>query len=154
MQFHIFYNNSPYIEKVIVDEAGYLLADSMANLKTIAKVHKAIYSYIVFFSKYVSPTSQAADVIVRYLKEYKDKIDDANILLFLMKMRNQQQLLKELVMANINNTHNEMSATVAQIIVNEFDKDEDIKQLLKLDDFNWQFDFLNRISLIVRFTQM
>lgn len=146
-QFHIFHNDSPYIEKVIVDEAGYLLADYMANLKKIAKADKAIYSYIVFFSKYVSPTSQAADVIVRYLKEYKDKIDDANILLFLMKMRNQQQLLKELVMANINNTHNEMSATVAQIIVNEFDKDEDIKQLLKLDDFNWQFDFLNRISI-------
>ena len=146
-QLHIFYNDSPYIEKVIADEADYLLADYMANLKKIAKDDKAIYSYIVFFSKYISPTSQAADVIVRYLKECKDKIDDANILLFLMKMGNQQQLLKELVMTNIDNTHNEMSATIAQIIFTEFDKDEDIKQLLKLDDFNWQYSFLNRISI-------
>ena len=35
VQMDIFYNNSPYIEKTIVDEVDYLLADDMANLKKI-----------------------------------------------------------------------------------------------------------------------
>lgn len=49
-----------------------------------------------------------------------------------MKAGNQKQLLKKLVIANIDNTNSEMAATLAQIIVTEFDKDEDIKQHLKL----------------------
>ena len=128
-QTHVFYNDSPYVEKTIADEADYLLADDMANLKKIVKNDKAIYSYVVFFSKYVNPTSEAANIIVRYLKEYKDKIDDANILLFIKKVGNQNPFLKELIRANIDNTNNEMSATVAQIIASGFDKDEDIQEL-------------------------
>lgn len=146
-QMHIFYNDSPYIEKTIVDEADYLLADDMANLKKIVKDDKRIYSYVVFFSKYVNPTSDAARIIVKYLNENRDNIDDANILLFLMKVGNQKRLLKELVIANIDNTNSEMSATLAQIIVTEFDKDEDIKQLLKLEQREWHDDSFNRISI-------
>ena len=147
VQMDIFYNNSPYIEKTIVDEADYLLADDMANLKKIVKEDKGLYSYIVFFSKYINPTSDAARIIVKYLNENRDNIDDANILLFLMKVGNQKQLLKELVIANIDNTNSEMSATLAQIIVTEFDKDEDIKQLLKLEQWEWHDDSFNRISI-------
>ena len=146
-QMDIFYNNSPYIEKIIVDEADYLLADDMANLKKIVKEDKRIYSYIVFFSKYINPTSDAARIIVKYLNENRDNIDDANILLFLMKVGNQKQLLKELVIANIDNKNSEMSATLDQIIVTEFDKDEDIKQLLKLEEWKWYDDSFNRISI-------
>lgn len=146
-QMHIFYNDSPYIEKTIVDEADYLLADDMANLKKIVKEDKRIYSYVVFFSKYINPTSDAARIIVKYLNENRDNIDDANILLFLMKVGNQKQLLKELVIANIDNTNSEMSATLAQIIVTEFDKDEDIKQLLKQEEWKWHDDSFNRISI-------
>ena len=47
-QTHVFYNDSPYVEKTIADEADYLLADDMANLKKIVKNDKAIYSYVVF----------------------------------------------------------------------------------------------------------
>ena len=146
-QTHVFYNDSPYVEKTIADEADYLLADDMANLKKIVKNDKAIYSYVVFFSKYVNPTSEAANIIVRYLKEYKDKIDDANILLFIKKVGNQNPFLKELIRANIDNTNNEMSATVAQIIASGFDNDEDIQKLLKLDEWNWYEHSFNRVSL-------
>ena len=146
-QTHIFYNDSPYIEKTIVDEADYLLADDMANLKKIVKEDKRIYLYIVFFSKYINPTSDAARIIVKYLNENKDKIDDANILLFLMKVGNQKQLLKELAIANIDTKNSEMSATLAQIIVTEFNNDEEIKQLLKLEDWKWNYDSFNRISI-------
>ena len=147
VQMDIFYNNSPYIEKTIVDEADYLLADDMANLKKIVKEDKNIYSYIVFFSKYINPTSDAARIIVKYLNENRDNIDDANILLFLMKAGDQKQLLKELIIANIDNTNSEMSATLAQIIVSEFGKDEDIKQLLTLEEWKWHDDSFNRISI-------
>lgn len=146
-QTHIFYNDSPYIEKTIADEADYLLADDMANLKKIAMDGKYIYSYIVFFSKYVNPTSNAARIIVKYLNENKDKIDDANILLFLQKVGDQKQFLKELIINNIDNTNNEMSATVAQIIASDFDKDEDIQNLLKLDEWKWYESSFNRVSL-------
>lgn len=146
-QTHIFYNDSPYIEKTIVDEADYLLADDMANLKKIVKEDKRIYLYIVFFSKYINPTSDAARIIVKYLNENKDKIDDANILLFLMKVGNQKQLLKELAIANIDTKNSEMSATLAQIIATEFDKDEDIKQLLKMEGWEWYDYSSNRISI-------
>lgn len=147
VQMDIFYNNSPYIEKTIVDEADYLLADDMANLKKIVKEDKNIYSYIVFFSKYINPTSDAARIIVKYLNENRDNIDDANILLFLMKVGNQKHLLKELVIANIDNTNSEMSATLAQIIVTEFNNDEEIKQLLKLEQWKWHDDSFNKISI-------
>jgi hypothetical protein len=80
-QYHLFYNDSPYVEKTIADEADYLLADNMANLKKIVRDEKRIYLYMLFFSKYVNPTSEAARIIVNYLIENKDKIDDANILL-------------------------------------------------------------------------
>lgn len=40
-----------------------------------------------------------------------------------------------------------MSATVAQIIAVEFDKDEDIKNLLKLDEWKWRNNSFNRVSL-------
>lgn len=146
-QTHIFYNDSPYIEKTIVDEADYLLADDMANLKKIVTGDKRIYLYIVFFSKYINPTSDAARIIVKYLNENKDNIDDANILLFLMKVGNQKQLLKELVIANIDTKNSEMSATLAQIIVTEFNNDEEIKQLLKLEEWKWNDDSFNRISI-------
>lgn len=146
-QMHLFYNDSPYIEKTIADEADYLLADDMANLRKLVKSEDHIYSYIVFFSKYVNPTSKAAQVIVKYLKEKKDKIDDANILLFLKKVGNQKQLLKELVIANINNENNEMSATVEQIISTDFDNDEDIKTFLKLEGWNWFNDSINKVSI-------
>lgn len=147
VQMDIFHNNSPYIEKTIVDEADYLLADDMANLKKIVKEDKNIYSYIVFFSKYINPTSDAARIIVKYLLENRDNIDDANILLFLMKVGNQKHLLKELVIANIDNTNSEMSATLAQIIVTEFNNDEEIKQLLKLEQWKWHDDSFNKISI-------
>lgn len=147
VQMDIFHNNSPYIEKTIVDEADYLLADDMANLKKIVKEDKNIYSYIVFFSKYINPTSDAARIIVKYLNENRDNIDDANILLFLMKVGNQKHLLKELVIANIDNTNSEMSATLAQIIVTEFNNDEEIKQLLKLEQWKWHDDSFNKISI-------
>ena len=146
-QTHVFYNDSPYVEKTIADEADYLLADDMANLKKIVNDDKAIYLYIVFFSKYVNPTSEAANIIVRYLKEHKDKIDDANILLFIKKVGNQESFLKELIKANIDNTNSEMSATVAQIIASGFDKDEDIQELLKLDEWKWYEHSFNRVSL-------
>lgn len=146
-QFHAFYNDSPYVEKTIADEADYLLANDMANLKKIVRDDKGIYSYIVFFSKYVNPTSKAANIIVKYLIENKVKIDDANILLFLKKVGRQKSLLKELVISHIDNTNNEMSATVAQIIAVEFDKDEDIKNLLKLDEWKWRNNSFNRVSL-------
>lgn len=146
-QTHIFYNDSPYIEKTIVDEADYLLADDMANLKKIVTGDKRIYLYIVFFSKYINPTSDAARIIVKYLNENKDNIDDANILLFLMKVGNQKQLLKELVIANIDTKNSEMSATLAQIIVTEFNNDDEIKQLLKLEEWKWNDDSFNRISI-------
>lgn len=146
-QMNIFYNDSPYIEKTIVDEADYLLANDMANLKKMVKEDKGIYSYIVFFSKYINPTSDAARIILKYLNENRDKINNANILLFLMKAGDQKQLLKELIIANIDNTNSEMSATLAQIIVSEFGKDEDIKQLLTLEEWKWHDDSLNRISI-------
>lgn len=146
-QTHVFYNDSPYVEKTIADGADYLLADDMTNLKMIVKNDKAIYSYIVFFSKYVNPTSEAANIIVRYLKEHKDKIDDANILLFIKKVGNQKPFLKELIRANIDNINNEMSATVAQIIASDFDNDEDIQELLKLDEWKWYEHSFNRVSL-------
>lgn len=147
VQMNIFYNNSPYIEKTIVDEVDYLLADNMANLKKIVKEDKGLYSYIVFFSKYINPTSDAARIIVKYLNENRDNIDDANILLFLMKVGNQKQLLKKLVIANIDNTNSEMAATLAQIIVTEFDKDEDIKQHLKLEQWKLHDGSFNKISI-------
>ena len=147
VQMDIFYNNSPYIEKTIVDEVDYLLANDMANLKKIVKEDKGLYSYIVFFSKYINPTSDAARIIVKYLNENRDNIDDANILLFLMKVGNQKHLLKELVIANIDNTNSEMSATLAQIIVTEFNNDEEIKQLLKLEQWKWHDDSFNKISI-------
>ena len=147
VQMDIFYNNSPYIEKTIVDEVDYLLADDMANLKKIVKEDKGLYSYIVFFSKYINPTSDAARIIVKYLNENRDNIDDANILLFLMKVGNQKQLLKKLVIANIDNTNSEMAATLDQIIVTEFNNDEEIKQLLKLEEWKWNDDSFNRISI-------
>lgn len=144
--FHLFNNDSPYVEKTMADEADFLLADDMANLKKIVREEKSIYTYMVFFSKYVNPASDAAKVIVTYLSENKDKIDDANILLFLKKVGNQKPLLKELIMVNIDNANNEMSATVAKIIASDFDKDEEIKQLLCLDDWKEMMDPINRIS--------
>ncbi len=146
-QTHILYNDSPYIEKTIMDEADYLLANDMANLKKIVKGNKDIYSYVVFFSKYIDPTSNAAQIIIKYLNENRDNIDSANILKFLMKVGDQKQLLKELVIANINNMNNEMSATITQIIATEFDKDEDIKRLLRLDECKLYDDSFNRISI-------
>ena len=146
-QYHLFYNDSPYVEKAMADEADYLLEDEMANLKKIVRDDSRIYSYIVFFCKYVNPTSKAAKIIVKYLNENKDRIDDANILWFLKKVGNQKELLKELIIANIDNTNNEMSATVSQIISTDFDRDEDIKQLLKLDEWKWYNDSMNRLSI-------
>lgn len=146
-QYHLFYNDSPYVEKTIADEADYLLSDDMANLKKIVGQDKGIYSYMVFFSKYVNPTSGAAKVIVNYLAKNKDKIDDANILLFLKKVGGQKALLKEIIIANIDNTDYEMSATVTKIIVSDFDQDEDIKRLLQIDERGWFDNSINRISL-------
>ena len=40
-----------------------------------------------------------------------------------------------------------MSATLAQIIVTEFNNDEEIKQLLKLEEWKWNDDSFNRISI-------
>lgn len=145
--YNLFYNDSPFVEKTIADEVEYLLADDMANLRKIVRDEKSIYSYIVFFSKYVNPTSEAAKIIVKYLVDNKDIIDDANILLFLKKVGDQKLLLKELIMANIDNTNNEMSATVAKIIASDFEKDEDIQEQLKLDGWKWFDDSINRISL-------
>lgn len=81
------------------------------------------------------------------MNENRDNIDSANILKFLMKVGDQKQLLKELVIANINNMNNEMSATITQIIATEFDKDEDIKRLLRLDECKLYDDSFNRISI-------
>lgn len=146
-EMHIFYNDSPYIEKTIADEALYLLSNDMVNLKRIVKGEKRIYSYIVFFSKYVNPTSEAARIIVKYVHDHKDIIDDANILLFLKKVGGQKTLLRELVLANIDNENNEMAATLSQIIASDFESDEEIKQLLMIDDWKWYSDSLNRVSL-------
>lgn len=146
-QFHLFNNDSPYIEKTIADEADYLLSDDMENLKTIIRDDKGIYDYIKFFSKYVSPTSEAARSIVKYLLENKSRIDDANILLFLKKVGDQKALLKELIIANIDNTNSEMSATLAKIIASDYEDDEDIQSLLKLDKWMWNKDSLNRVAL-------
>ena len=146
-QFHLFYNDSPYIEKTIADEAEYLLSDDMTNLRKMAKDEKKIYSYMVFFSKYVNPTSEAANIIVKYFADSKDKIDDANILLFLKKVGGQKELLKKMVIENIDNTNNEMSATVAHIIASDFNQDEDIKHLLSLNEWDWRKDSINRVSL-------
>lgn len=145
-QFNIFYNDSPYIEKTIADEADYLLANDMANLKKIVKDDKKIYSYVVFFSKYVNPTSESAKIILKYINENKGVIDNPNILLFIKKVGNEKPLLKELIIANINNLDNEMTATVAQIISSDFDTDDDIKQLLNLDDWRWYNDSLCLVS--------
>jgi Predicted NTPase (NACHT family) len=145
-QTDIFYNDSPYIEKTIADEAYYLLADDMVNLKKIVNDDKRIYLYIVFFSKYINPSSESANIIAKYLNEHTDKIDDPNILMFLKKFGGMKSLLKKLVLANIDNKNNEMTVAVAQIVASDFDKDEDIKQLLRLDDGNW-LNNLNRISL-------
>lgn len=146
-QFHLFHNDSPYIEKIIADEVDYLLEDDMANLKKIVKDDKGIYSYIIFFSKYINPTSQAARVIIKYINENKDKIDNVYILQFLRKIVDQKQLLKELVIANINNTNSEMVATLSQIIVDEFEEDEDIKQLLDIEKREWHHGSFNIISI-------
>lgn len=96
VQMDIFYNNSPYIEKTIVDEVDYLLADDMANLKKTVKEDKELYSYIVFFSKYINPTSDAARIIVKYLNENRDNIDDANILLFLNESGKPETVIEEI----------------------------------------------------------
>lgn len=145
-QYHVFYNDSAYIEKAIADEADYLLANDMANLKKITNEDK-IYSYMVFFSKYVNPTSDAAEIIVKYISDNKDKIKDASILLFLKKVVGQKALLRDLVIANIDNEDNEMTATVAQIIASDFDTDDEIKQLLKLDGWDWYRLSINRVSI-------
>ena len=145
--FHLFHNDSPYVEKTIADEADYLLADEMSNLKKIVREEKNIYSYMVFLTKFVNPTSEAAKIMVKYFVDNKDKIDDANILLFLKKVGNQKTLLKELIMANIDNTNNEMSATVAKIIASDFEKDKDIQEKLKLDGWKWFEDSINRVSI-------
>ena len=146
-QFNLLYNDSPYIEKTLVDEVEYLLADDMAYLRKIVKDEKKLYLYMVFFSKYVNPTSNEARILVNYFEDNKDRIDDANILLFLKRVGGQKALLKELVIANIDNTNNEMSATLAQIIASDFDKDEDIRRLLLLDEWDYRKDSINRVSL-------
>ena len=146
-QMELFYNDSPYIEKTIADEADYLLADDMTNLKKIVRDEKRIYSYIVFFSKFVNPSSEEARIIVKYIIDHKEIIDDANILMFLKKVGGHKSLLKELVIANIDNENNEMTAAVAQIVASDFDKDDDVKQLLMLDDWKWYDDTYNRLSL-------
>lgn len=53
-QMYIFYNDSLYIEKIIVDEVDYLFVDDMVNLKKIVKEDKCIYFYVVFFLKYIN----------------------------------------------------------------------------------------------------
>ena len=146
-QFHLLYNDSPYIEKFIADEAEYLLSDNLACLRKLVNDEKKLYSYMVFFSKYVNPTSDEARILMKYFEDNKDKIDDANILLFLKKVGGQNALLKELLIANIDNENDEMSATLAQIIVSDFDKDEDIRRLLSLDKWDWRKDSINRVSL-------
>lgn len=143
----VFYNDSPFIERALADEADYLLSDDMANLKKLVKNDSSIYSYIVFFSKYVNPASNTAKILVKYIIENMDKIDDANILMFLKKVEDQKPLLKELVIKNIDNENNEMTAAVAQIIASDFDKDEEIMQMLRLDNWN-SFDVsFNRVLL-------
>ncbi len=144
---HVFYNDSPYIERTIADEADYLLSEDMANLKKLVKSDNNIYSYIVFFSKYVNPTSDTANILVKYISENKDKITDANILLFLQKVEGQKPLLKELVIKNIDNENNEMTAAVAQIIESDFNKDEEIMQMLRLDEWDSISVSFNRVSL-------
>lgn len=146
-QMELFYNDSSYIEKTIADEAYYLLSDEMSNLKKIVKNDDRIYAYIVFFSKYVNPASEAAKIIVNYVNDNKDKINDASIMLFLKRVEGQRPLLKELVLANVDNEDNEMTASVAQIVASDFDTDEDIKQMLKLDGWRWHVNSFNRVSL-------
>lgn len=144
---HIFYNDSSYIEKTIADEAGYLLADDMTNLKKICKDEKRLYSYIVFLSQYVNPVTEDAKVIVNYINDNKDKIDDANILLFLKKIGGQKELLKELVMEQIDKGNSEITATLAKIVASDFANDDDIKQKMALDDYHWCGGSLGRVSL-------
>lgn len=144
---HVFYNDSPYIEKTIADEADYLLSDDMANLKKICKSDKRLLSYMVFFSKYVNPTSSSAKLIVNYICNNKVQIDDASFLLFLNKIVGQKQLLKELILSNIDNENSEMTAAVAQIVSSDFDTDDEIKQMLSLDESNWRNNLITRISL-------
>lgn len=146
LQTELFYNDSPYVEKTIVDEAYYLLKDEMANLKKMVS-EKNIDSFIVFFSKYVDPTSDAARIIVEYIRDHKDKVEDANILMFLKKVGNEKPLLKELVLRHIDNEKNDMVATVAQIVASDFAEDEDIHKLLTLDDWKWYDDPISRLSL-------
>lgn len=146
-EMHIFYNDSPFIEKILAEEANYLLADDTANLKKICRNEKRIYNYMVFFSQYVNPESEEAGVIVKYIKEHKEEIDNANILKFLKKVGGQRQLLKELVMAHIDKGDSDMNATVAQIIASDFSEDEDIQQRLSLDDWHWYDNSINRVSL-------
>lgn len=146
-QIHAFYRNSPYVEKTVADGAYYLLKDDMANLKKIVKDDKKIYLYIVFFSKYVNPTSEEANIIVKYIIDNKDSIDDANILMFLKKVGDQKSLLKEIILRNIDNENNEMTVTVAQIVASDFETDNDIMQLLSLEGWNWYENSVNRLSL-------
>lgn len=146
-QFHIFYNDSPFIEKVLADEADYLLADDMANLKKLAGDDKRIYSYIVFFAKYAQSGSEAAEVIAKYIENNKDKVEDASLLMFIKRMGGRRQLLKELVIANIDKGNDEIAAVVEEIIVSEFKNDEEIKQLLSLDGWVLFRDSFNRVSL-------
>ena len=54
-----------------MDEADYLLADDMANLKKVVKEDKRIYLYIVFFSKYINPTSDAARINEHNIPAFK-----------------------------------------------------------------------------------
>ena len=84
---------------------------------------------------------------MNYVNDNKDKIHDASILLFLKRVEGQRQLLKELVLANVDNEDNEMTASVAQIVASDFDSDEDIKQMLKLDGWRWHVNSFNRVSL-------
>ena len=146
-QFHAFYKNSPYVEKTIIDGAYYLLKDDMANLKRIVKDEKNIYLYIVFFSKYVNPTSEEANIILEYVSNHKEIIDDANILMFLKKVGGQKSLLKEIVLRNIDNENDEMTAAVAQIVASDFETDDDILQVLNLDGWKWFDNSVNRLSL-------
>ena len=146
-EMHIFYNDSPFVEKILTEETGYLLADDMTNLKKICRNEKRIYNYIVFFSQYVNPESEEAGIIVKYIKEHKDEIDNANILRFLKKEGGQRQLLKDLVLAHIDMGDSDMNATVAQIIASDFREDEDIQRMLSLDDWHWYESSINRVSL-------
>lgn len=101
----------------------------------------------MFFSKYVNPTSEEANIIVKYIIDNKDSIDDANILMFLKKVGDQKSLLKEIILRNIDNENNEMTVTVAQIVASDFETDNDIMQLLSLEGWNWFENSVNRLSL-------